>query len=78
MAKNTKSNPRVQQVFDDLDKYRDFCNIYGYRFDEAELYSSKSFTYRQFQKFITGKPVKDQWEADYVKWKEQGATKARA
>ena len=53
MSKNTtKSNPNINQIFDDLDKYRDFCSTYGYRFDEAELYSSKSYTYRQFQKFV--------------------------
>lgn len=73
MSKNTtKSNPKINQIFDDLDKYRDFCSTYGYRFDEAELYSSKSYAYRQFQKFIAGKPAKNQWEFDYTKRKEQG------
>jgi len=73
MAKNTtKSNARVNQIFEDLDKYRNFCRDYGYRFDEAELYNSRSYVYRQFQKFVIGKPVKNQWEIDLARFKEQG------
>lgn len=59
-----KSNPRVHQIFDDLDSYLDFCKSHGYIFDERDLYSNKSYVYRQFTKFITGKPVKDMWEID--------------
>jgi hypothetical protein len=77
MSKNTKSNQNVAQIFEDLSKYRKFCSEYGYQFDEAELYNSKSYPYRQFQKFIAGKPVKNQWEIDYSRWKEQEATKTR-
>lgn len=76
MATNT-TNP-INQIFNDLDKYRDFCRDYGYKFNEADLYSSKSFVYRQFQRFITGKPVKNQWEVDLVKFREQGILKGRA
>lgn len=73
MAKNTiKSNVRVQMIFDELDKYRIFCRDYGYRFDEAELYNGRSYVYRQFQKFIAGKPVKNQWEVDLARLKDQG------
>jgi len=74
MTKNIKSNPKVQQIFDDLEKYREFCSSHGYIFDEAELYNSKSFSYRQFQRHVTGKPAKDQWEADYIRFKEQDST----
>jgi hypothetical protein len=74
MAKaQVKSNlSRTRQVFDDLDSYRDFCRDHGYRFDERDLYSSKSYVYRQFQKFVAGKPVKNQWEIDLARFKEQG------
>ena len=74
MAKNTttKSNSRVNQIFEDLDKYRGFCRDYGFRFDEAELYNQRSYVYRQFQKFIAGKSVKNQWEVDLARLKEQG------
>jgi hypothetical protein len=70
-SKNSLS--RVKQIFNDLDNYRNFCREHGFRFDEADLYSQRSYVYRQFQKFITGKPVKNQWEIDLVKFKEQAA-----
>jgi hypothetical protein len=73
MAKNTtKSNSRANFIFDDLDKYRNFCRDFGYRFDEADLYNQRSYVFRQFQKFVTGKPVKNQWEIDLARLKEQG------
>ncbi len=59
-----KSNNQVNQIFDDLDNYRNFCRDFGYRFDEAELYSNKSYVFRQFTKFLAGKPAKDMWEQD--------------
>jgi hypothetical protein len=63
MAKQTfETNPRVTQIFDDLDKYREFCVDYGYKFDESELYSLRSYAYRQFGKALTGKYPKDQWQ----------------
>ena len=79
MANNTKNSlSRVTQIFEDLDKYRNFCRDHGYRFDEADLYSQRSYVYRQFQKFTSGKPVKNQWEVDIVKFREQGASRFRA
>jgi hypothetical protein len=65
MAKyEIKHNPKVQQVFNDLEAYLNFCKDFGYKFDEADLYTTKSYVYRQYQKFVTGKPVKDMWEID--------------
>ena len=65
MSKNEKrSNSQINQIFDDLDGYRNFCRDFGYRFDEADLYSNKSYVFRQYNKFLQGKPVKDQWEID--------------
>jgi hypothetical protein len=62
--RDNKSNGLVNQIFDDLEQYRNFCRDYGYRYDESELYSNKSHIYRQFTKFMSGKPVKDMWELD--------------
>ena len=65
MAKQQyQSNPRVQQIFEDLEKYLEFCQDYGYKFDEASLYDMRNFAFRQFQKFAAGKPAKDQWTED--------------
>jgi hypothetical protein len=63
MSKPTfQPNPRVKQIFEDLEKYLSFCQTYGYKYDEGNLYDMRNYVYRQFQKFITGKPVKDNWE----------------
>lgn len=62
MAKNDKN--RIKQIFTDLENFKDFCRDYGYKFDEADLYSNRSYVYRQFTKFVAGKDVKDMWEID--------------
>jgi hypothetical protein len=65
MAKpEIKPNPRIQQIFEDLEKYLEFCRTCGYNFDESDLYSNKSYVFRQFTKYLAGKPVKDMWELD--------------
>lgn len=65
MAKSEyKSNNRVHQIFNDLERYLEFCRDYGYRYDEADLYSQRSYVYRQYSKFLAGKPVKDNWAAN--------------
>lgn len=65
MAKfNFQPNNRVHAIFDDLERYRDFCVEYGYRFNEDELYSTKSYVYRQYTKLLQGKPIKNMWDID--------------
>ena len=65
MAKpEIKPNPRVNQIFEDLEKYLEFTRNFGYKFNESELYDNKSYVYRQFTKYLQGKPVKDNWEID--------------
>jgi len=62
MAKQTfQSNPRVTQIFEDLEKYLTFCVDFGYKYNEAELYDQRSYVYRQYGKFATGKGARDQW-----------------
>lgn len=65
MAKHTfQPNPRVHQIFDDLDDYRKFCVEYGYKFDEATLYDMRNYVYRLHTKQIAGKEVKNMWDED--------------
>lgn len=70
-------NININQVFDDLDRYRNFCREFGYRFNEADLYNNRSGNYKQFQRFLTGQRPRNQWEIDYAKYKEEEAKKAR-
>jgi len=65
MAKfNYQPNPRVHQIFEDLEKFHDFCRDFGYKFNEKELYDNRSHVYRQHTKYLSGKPVRDMWELD--------------
>ena len=65
MAKyQVQHNPRVQQIFEDLEKYLEFCQRLGYKFNESELYDNKSYIYRQFNKYLQKKPVVSNWETD--------------
>ena len=65
MAKpNIQSNPRVRQIFDDLDEYRTFCVDYGYKFDEGTLYDMRNYVYRLFTKHLAGKEVRNMWDEE--------------
>lgn len=65
MAKNQYTvNPKVRQIFNDLEKYRDFCVEYGYKFDESTLYDMRNYTYQQHTKYLSNKNFKDQWLED--------------
>lgn len=65
MAKPTfKPNPRVTEIFDELDKLREFCQDFGYRFNEADLYNFKSYAWQQYNKFTQGKNAKNMWTED--------------
>jgi hypothetical protein len=65
MGKPTyKSNPRVNQIFEDLEKLLDFCRDYGYIYNESDLYNMRSYVFRQYNKFATGKQARDQWSED--------------
>jgi hypothetical protein len=59
-----KPNPKVRQLFDELENFLEFCRDYGYRFNEADLYNFKSYAYQQYNKFAQGKNAKDMWAED--------------
>ena len=68
MAKATfKVNNFYNQIFTDLEKYLEFCKEYGYYFDERDMYKERSNAWRQFSKYMVGKPVKNMWDQDAVK-----------
>ena len=65
MAKpNIRHNPRVQAIFEDLEQYLRFCQDFGYRYNEADLYNWRSYAYQQFNKYVQGKFAKDMWSQD--------------
>ena len=65
MAKITfKSNPRVIEIQDDLEKLLEFCQDYGYRYNEADLYNFRSYAWQQYNKYSQGKNAKNMWDED--------------
>jgi len=65
MSKPTiASNPKVRQIFNDLELFREFCADYGYAFNESNLYDMKNYSFQQFSKYTAGKNFKDQWADD--------------
>lgn len=59
-----KSNPRVTEIFDELEKFQEFCQDYGYRYDEADLGNFKSYAWQQYSKYAQGKNAKNMWVED--------------
>jgi len=59
-----KANPRVAAVFDDLEAFLEFCQEFGYRYNEADLYNFKSYAWQQYNKYTQGKNAKDMWLED--------------
>lgn len=68
MAKpQIKHNPKVKQIFEDLENYREFCVDYGFVFNEATLYDMRNFVYRQHTKQLQGKSAKYNWEEAIIR-----------
>lgn len=59
-----RSNPRVAEIFDELDRFLDFCRDFGYRYNEADLHNFKSYAWQQYSKFAQGKNTKNMWDED--------------
>ena len=59
-----KHNPRVAEIFNDLEKFQEFCQDYGYRYNEADLHNFKSYAWQQYTKFSQGKNAKNMWDED--------------
>jgi hypothetical protein len=65
MAKTQyRANPKALQILEDLSNYLEFCKIYGYRYNEADLYNFKSYAWQQYNKFSQGKNAKNMWYED--------------
>jgi hypothetical protein len=65
MARLTfKPNPRITKIFEDLGVFQEFCQDYGYRYNEADLYNFKSYAWQQYNKYTSGKNAKNMWDED--------------
>ena len=48
MAKNF---PKVMDIYDDLDKFRDYCRFEGKVFDEKDLYKEGAPVWEAYKKY---------------------------
>ena len=60
IKKYLQFKPEVVRIFDELDRYREFCRNYGYVFNEAHLGNNYS-PYADFQRYQGGKYPRDNW-----------------
>lgn len=71
MTKQTiKTNPKVNEIFADLEDYLLFCRNHGYKYDEADLYNNKRYSYQQYMKYKNRKKFKDMWKEDAKKFEQ--------
>jgi hypothetical protein len=65
MAKQiVQANPKSQSALEELDTLLEFCQDFGYRYNEADLYNFKSYAWQQYTKFTQGKNARDMWAED--------------
>ena len=61
LEKYLRTKPEVTQIFDDLDKYREFCVSHGRVFNEAALYNERDRDFYDFLKFNERGYAKNMW-----------------
>lgn len=60
LKKYLRMKPEVEQIFEDLEVYHQFCRDYGYPYDERDLYHERG-PYGEYMKMVRGREPWDQW-----------------
>lgn len=60
LKKYLRLKPEVERIFEDLEVYHQFCQDYGYPYDERDLYHERS-SYGEYLKMVRGREPWDQW-----------------
>ena len=63
-----KPNPKMTIIWEELEGYLEFCQLSGYKYNEADIGNMRSYSYQQFCKKQAGKNYKDQWADDARKF----------
>ena len=58
--------PPVNKIFDDLDKFRDYCRFEGKVFDEKDLYKDGSYVWEAYKKYQGWLRAKARGGKDFV------------
>jgi hypothetical protein len=51
-----RSQADLDKIFDDLNKFRDYCRFNGKIFDESHLYKNSSEVWRSYQHYLKHGP----------------------
>lgn len=60
LTKYLRLKPEVEEIFDELEGYLEFCKKQGYVYDEAHLHNEKT-PWGEWQRVKAGKPPRDNW-----------------
>lgn len=61
LEKYLRMKPEVNQILDDLEKYKEFCVSHGRPFNEAALYNERDRDFSDFLKFNERGYAKNHW-----------------
>lgn len=61
IKKYLRMKPELDEIFDHLDQYRQFCVTYGRVFDESELYNEHKQNWIDYQRSQRGKFIRNHW-----------------
>jgi hypothetical protein len=62
IKKYLRWKPEVIEIYEELDKYREFCVDYGRAYDEKELGNERSQNWIDYQRLQRGKFVRNHWD----------------
>ena len=63
LMKYLTMKPEVTQIFDDLERLREFCVDFGHVYDERYLTDHHSHVHQDFMRWREGKHVRNQWNS---------------
>jgi len=69
-VKNYQQNNKstVDKIFDDLEKFQQFCVDYGHAFNPRNLYHENNASYKDFVKYSKGREPRNRWIEDAKKF----------
>lgn len=62
------TKPTVDHIFDQLEKFQQFCVEYGHVYNPAHLNRENNPVFKEFIKYQKGKSVRNHWAEDAKKF----------
>lgn len=69
-VKNYQQNTKgtVDKIFDDLEKFQQFCVDFGHNYNPKNLYQENNHVYKDFVKYNKGREPRNRWVEDAKKF----------